>query len=64
MALKPSIRVIAGYYQAGTLDELRRKGKMSESEYLRHVKNVQKYVAQHCENTKDSSNPCYASRHD
>ncbi|MCU9527540.1 hypothetical protein [Pseudomonas mosselii] len=43
--MKPSIRVIASYYRAGTLDELRRKGQMSEAEYSRHVAAVKAFEA-------------------
>lgn len=41
--MKPSIRVIASYYRAGTLDELHRKGQMSTAEYNRHVEAVKAY---------------------
>lgn len=41
--MKPSIRVIASYYRAGTLDELHRKGQMSTAEYNRHVHAVKTY---------------------
>ncbi len=41
--MKPSIKAIANYYRAGTLDELRRKGQMSEAEYDRHVEAVKEY---------------------
>lgn len=44
--MKPSIRVIVSYYRAGTLDELRRKGQMSQAEYNRHVEAVKAYEAQ------------------
>lgn len=43
--MKPSIRIIASYYRAGTLDELRRKGKMSNAEYQSHVEAVKAYEA-------------------
>ncbi|MDS9918802.1 hypothetical protein RMI87_35455 [Pseudomonas aeruginosa] len=38
--------MIAIYYRAGTLDELRRKGLMSTAEYKRHEKAVKAYEAQ------------------
>lgn len=43
--MKPSIRVIASYYRAGTLGELHRKGQMSTAEYQRHVEAVKAYEA-------------------
>ena len=43
--MKPSIKTIASYYLAGTLDELRRKGQMSQAEYNRHVEAVKAYEA-------------------
>lgn len=43
--MKPSIRVIASYYRAGTLDELHRKGRMSTAEYNRHVEAVKAFEA-------------------
>ena len=44
--MKPSIKVIASYYRAGTLDELLRKGQMSQAEYNRHVEAVKVYESQ------------------
>jgi hypothetical protein len=44
--MKPSIKLIASYYRAGTLDELHRSGKMSTAEYNRHVEAVKAHEAQ------------------
>lgn len=44
--MKPSIRLIASYYRAGTLDELHRSGQMSTAEYNRHVQAAKAYEAQ------------------
>lgn len=41
--MKPSIRVIASYYRAGTLGELHRKGPISTAEYNRHIEGVKAY---------------------
>lgn len=43
--MKPSIRIIASYYKAGTLAELHRRGLMSLAEYRRHEAAVKAYEA-------------------
>lgn len=45
--MKPGVRSIFGFYRSGTLDELRRTGRMGESEYRKLVKVAVAYAKSH-----------------